>query len=114
MAAPITAEEALVRVLRIVQEYLPPNSGISDKEALSRIIAAVDPWPIAMSVEMIDMFGRYLDEIPVSVITSCGVWTDGKQCAQRLKHCVQPTGRLAHGECPVHGVVPLFPGLDKA
>lgn len=47
--------------------------------------------------------GKYLDEIPGSVITAC------KQCGARLLYCAQPAHATTyHGECPVHGVVPVF------
>lgn len=39
------AEQALRKVLSVVQRYLPPD-GPSAKDALSEIIAIVDPWPL--------------------------------------------------------------------
>lgn len=44
-AARYLAETALLKVLDAVQQYLPPD-GIDAKEALNRIIAVVDPWPL--------------------------------------------------------------------
>ena len=35
----------LYAVLEIVRAYLPPDSGITANDALSEIIALVDPWP---------------------------------------------------------------------
>lgn len=55
---------------------------------------------------------RYLDEMDCP-ITACGVWENGKQCAQRLKECEKPAGaKSAHGLCHVHGAVPLYPFLE--
>ena len=39
------AEYALGAVLRAVQRYLPPD-GTTAKEAMSEVIACVDPWPL--------------------------------------------------------------------
>lgn len=39
-----TYEQPLRCVLNVVQRYLPPG-GLSKEEALSEIIAIVDPWP---------------------------------------------------------------------
>lgn len=43
------AEAALTRILRIVQNYLPRDSKKSARDALSDIIAEVDPWPVGMA-----------------------------------------------------------------
>lgn len=40
-----SARKALERVLEAVRAYLPPD-GIDAKEAMSRVIAEVDPWPL--------------------------------------------------------------------
>jgi len=40
-----TARKALERVLKVVQEYLPPD-GIDAEESLSRICEIIDPWPL--------------------------------------------------------------------
>lgn len=42
----MTAEQALRAVLKIVQDYLPPDGPYTEKEALSAITAVVDPWPL--------------------------------------------------------------------
>lgn len=40
------AETALRAVLKVIQDYLPPGGG-TEGEALNKIIALVDPWPLA-------------------------------------------------------------------
>ena len=44
------AGTALRKVLGVVQQYLPPD-GLSIQDAMSKIIAIVDPWPIGTSTE---------------------------------------------------------------
>jgi hypothetical protein len=51
------ARKALERILDAVRAYLPPD-GIDAKEALSRIIAEVDPWPLEEAELAADMTMR--------------------------------------------------------
>ncbi|CAM4401869.1 hypothetical protein COAQ111491_22050 [Comamonas aquatilis] len=45
-AAPAAvAEQALLKVLRAIQRYLPPD-GVSGQDTLTEIIGIVDPWPL--------------------------------------------------------------------
>lgn len=39
------AQRAIDRIIGIIGDYLPPDSGVSEHEAMNRIIACVDPWP---------------------------------------------------------------------
>ena len=45
-AAEKPAEQALRAILKIVQDYLPPDGPYTGMEALSAIISVVDPWPL--------------------------------------------------------------------
>lgn len=65
------AETALLKVLAAVQRYLPPN-GPAAKEAMSKIISIVDPWPLsAPPVQMepanawADLWYFVMDEAPM-------------------------------------------------
>jgi hypothetical protein len=42
----MNAEQALRAILKIVQDYLPPDGPFTAKEAMSAIIAVIDPWPL--------------------------------------------------------------------
>lgn len=42
----LKAVAALTQILGIVQNYLPPDSGMTADDALGQIIAVVDPWPL--------------------------------------------------------------------
>lgn len=42
----LKAVAALTQILGIVQNYLPPDSGMTADDVLGQIIAVVDPWPL--------------------------------------------------------------------
>lgn len=49
-ARPDQAEDALLKVLAVVQRYLPPD-GPTAHDAMSDITAIVDPWPVTAPKE---------------------------------------------------------------
>lgn len=44
-ASEAVAEQALLKVLRAIQRYLPPD-GVDGHDTLAEIIGIVDPWPL--------------------------------------------------------------------
>lgn len=51
------AETALRAVLKVIQDYLPPGGG-TEHEAMNKIIAIVDPWPLASASAQVAPAGQ--------------------------------------------------------
>ena len=72
----LKAVAALTQILGIVQNYLPPDSGMTADDALGQIIAVVDPWPLDSEPPATDALlaaevsiGALIDKSPAKAVS---------------------------------------------